>query len=238
MRAWISIGFISAYLTTSSAQTNHSNSSPQQSLAPLIVKNGSDHVTFLEAHAPPLDLIRAIGLQTRLPIGVVLEADDRVMTATRHNYSLKQVEAEVAIAEALRHSPYSMKVMDGVVVLAPTHLTSSERAVLGQAVHNFGPFANGSMEDLGSELNRALESKSDGTGGVISSIPGPSSEERYGFSVPDGASAVAIANRIVSLGSKGLWCFKMAPLTGSDTRRVNIQVMPYQHYTNKVPAGD
>ena len=227
-----------ALLATLNVQANGGSCLPQWRLTPVIIKNDEDRVTFRCADASPLDLIRAVGFQTRLPIGIVLGADDGILSTPGHSYNLKHVEAKVAIAEALRHSDYSMKVEEGVIVLTPAHLTSSKQSVLKQPVHDFGPFASVRMADLESALNHALASRTDETGGSISSIPGPSSEQQYPFRVPDDASVITIANRIVSVGSKGLWCLTVAPIEGANTFKLNFEITAYEHYTNNAPSAD
>jgi hypothetical protein len=48
---------------------------PHDEFAPVLVKNPGMKVTFKCDHATPLELIRAVGFQTRLPIGLVLGRD-------------------------------------------------------------------------------------------------------------------------------------------------------------------
>jgi hypothetical protein len=60
----------------------------------------SEPATFQCEHATPLDLIQAVGFQTRTPIGLELGSNPDALTKTTRAYNLDEVDAAAAITEA------------------------------------------------------------------------------------------------------------------------------------------
>ena len=77
--------------------------------APVIVSNPSVTVIFKCNHATPLDLIRATGRQTRIPIGLVLGLNPSMLEKPPRSYDLEGVTAQNALAEAIRDTGYSLR---------------------------------------------------------------------------------------------------------------------------------
>jgi hypothetical protein len=96
--------------------------------APVIVSNPSATVTFKCAHATPLDLIRAIGRQTRIPIGLVSGPDPGMLEKPQHSYDLEGVTAQNALNEAIRDTGYSLREEGGVFLLMAGDLTPHQKA--------------------------------------------------------------------------------------------------------------
>lgn len=76
----------------------------------------------------------------------------------------------------------------------------------------------------------------DPTSGSFSSILGSTNDERLTLKVAPVAATEEIANQIVSLGSKGMWVFRVGASPLSGVSAVHVDIESYQHYTNVAAA--
>jgi hypothetical protein len=76
----------------------------------------------------------------------------------------------------------------------------------------------------------------DPTAGSGASILGSTNDERLTLKVAPVATTEGIANQIVSLGSKGMWIFRVGASPLSGVSEVDVDIESYQHYTN-LPAA-
>ncbi|HYK36519.1 hypothetical protein [Alloacidobacterium sp.] len=58
-------------------------------------------------------------------------------------------------------------------------------------------------------------------------------DERLTLKVPPSSNTEEIANAIVSLESKGMWMLKAAPDYPNDALNDQVEIEPYQHYSNR-----
>jgi hypothetical protein len=206
--------------------------SVQSEFAPVLVNNPNSVVTFKCDHATALQLIEATGRQTREPIGIVLGQDQTLLSKTRRTYNLEQLDGRSALLEAIAGTGYSLKTSNGVSVLIAGDLTSRQQRVLDHEYADFRSDPHQTMVGLGVQLTMWMRTEIDGASGFAGSILGATNDERFTFGAMATSTTEEIANRIVSLGSKGMWVLTTDAFdrTGKWTDGVGIE--PYQHYSN------
>lgn len=199
--------------------------------APDIVSNPSATVTFKCTHAAPLDLIRATGRQTRIPIGLVLGLDPSMLEKPQRYYDLEGVTAQNALTEAIRDTGYSLREEDGVLVLIAGDLTPRQTSLLYLQYANFQ--ASGSMVVMAANLTGWMWTATHPVSGYGGSILGSTNDERFTLKEMQSATTEEIANKIVSQGSKGMWILRTAPSNTHNPSDDRVEVEPYQHYSNR-----
>jgi hypothetical protein len=207
---------------------------PRGEFAPVLVNNPEMEVTFKCSQATPLELVRAVGFQTRLPIGVVLGRDLDLLSMTTHAYYLENADARSALSKAIEGTGYSMKDENGVVVLIAGDLAPSQRDLLVHQYSNFGTgWPSDKMICLGMTLTGWMREAARPESGYAISCSTSTNEEQFKLNIAPVATTEEIANQIVSQCSKGMWIFKVSayPPTGESTEEIDI--LPYQHYSNR-----
>jgi hypothetical protein len=216
-----------------SAQSNEAQRcESKQEFAPVLVRNTRSKVTFKCDQATPLDLIRATGRQTRIPIGVVLGRDPSVLSKPGRSYDLESVDARFALLEAIQGTGYSLNEENHVLVLIAGDLTPRQERLLTQPYSDFKPGSNNTMVGLGVLLTTWMRATIDPMAGFGGSILGSANDERFTLGETLSGTTEEIANRIVSLGSKGMWTFKVEPSPPSGGSTDEVDIEPYQHYSN------
>jgi hypothetical protein len=206
--------------------------SVQSEFAPVLVSNPNSVVTFKCDRATALQLIEATGRQTRGPIGIVLGEDPTLLSKTRRTYNLEQVDTRSALLEAIAGTGYSLKASNGVFVLIAGDLTSRQQQVLDHEYPDFKSEPHQTMVELGVQLTMWMLTEIDGVTGFAGSILGATNDERFTFGAMAPSTTEEIANRIVSLGSKGMWILTMNPFDRTGERTDGVEIKPYQHYSN------
>src|SRR5215470_1722368 len=201
----------------------------QMEYAPALVANPDLLVTF-KCNAPPLDLIRAVGRQTRIPIGVVLGREPSVLTSKQRSYNFEKVAAEVALREAAHDADYTLRQEGPVWVLVANDITSRQSSLLALRYPDFKQADPSPMFHMGVGLTMWMQAAShpeiQGFGG---SIGGSTNDEKLTLEVHPSSSTEEIANAIVSLGSKGIWILRTAPDDFDDPSKDKLEIEPYQH---------
>jgi hypothetical protein len=205
---------------------------PRSEFAPVVLKKTENLVSFKCDSATPLELIRAVGFQTRLPIGVALGNDLDALSRTKHSYDLDRVGARSALVKAIEGTGYSITNENNVMVLIAPDLTPHQRDLLTHEYRDFKPGPNESMTSLGVMLTMWMRAAIDPKLGFATSILGSTNDERFALSVPSVATTEQIANEIVGQGSKGIWILRVSPLLLSGELSDTVDIEPYQHYTN------
>jgi hypothetical protein len=208
---------------------------PRDEFAPVLVKNPEMKVTFKCDHATPLELIRAVGFQTRLPIGLVLGRDLDALSKTKHSYDLDNADARPALLKAIEGTGYSIENENQVVVIIAGDLAPRQRDLLAHRYSNFRTNLDGTMVDFGTTLEMWMRDAVavDPKRGYGMSILGSTNDERFALRVPHLATTEEIANQIVSQGSRGMWVFTVSASTPTDGSADSINIEPYQHYSNR-----
>jgi hypothetical protein len=208
---------------------------PRDEFAPVLVKNPEMKVTFKCNHATPLELIRAVGFQTRLPIGLVSGRDLDALSKTKHSYDLDNADARSSLLKAIEGTGYSIKNEDEVLVIIAGDLAPRQRDLLAHQYSNFRTNLDGTMVEFGMTLEMWMRDAVavDPKRGYGMSILGSTNDERFALRVPHLATTEEIANQIVSQGSRGMWVFRVSASSPTDGSADSIDIEPYQHYSNR-----
>jgi len=199
---------------------------------PFLVSNPNSEVTFQCDHATALQVIEATGRQTRNPIGIVLGADPTFLLKTKRTYNLEKVDTRSALLEAIAGTGYSLREEDNVFVLMAGDLTSRQRQLLTHECSGFKSGPDQTMVMLGAGLTMWIRTEVDQESGIAGSILSSTNDERFTFGAIPVATTEELANRIVSLGSKGLWIFTMDAFERAGEWTDSVEIEPYQHYSN------
>lgn len=225
--------FVSIPAETQSTQ----NCLPRMEFAPAVVMNPGNKVTFRCEQATPLELIRATGYQARIPIGLVLGRDQNALSEKKHSYNLKDVDATAALQEAIKGTGYSLKEEDHVFVLTAGDVTPRQQQLLAYRYSAFKPGPDETMVGLGMTLTMWMRAVIDPKWGFAMDTLSSTNEERFSVSIPPSATTEEIANRIVSLGSRGMWILRASATSPTGHSTDQIEIEPYQHYSNSVITG-
>jgi hypothetical protein len=209
----------------------------EREFAPVVVENSDAKVTFKCKEVTPLDLIRATAFQTRIPIGLAMGRDRSVLEETKRSFDLHGVDTRSALLDALRDTDYTIKEENGVLVLTAGDMTARQTDLLTHQYSDFKSESNSTMVELGAGLTMWMRAAIDPQGGFGASIGGATNDERFSLKAIPWATTEEIANRIASLGSKGMWIFRADAYPPSGTSTDQIVIEPYQHHSNKVDTG-
>jgi hypothetical protein len=235
MKLLLSIGLAAACWTPLIAQSGPaSHCLPPMEFEPALAEHPQKSVTFNCEAATPLDLIRAIGFQTRMPIGLVLGDDQEVLSRTKRAYNLHAVRASIALAAAVEGTGYSIVPENGVTILLAPDLSSRRQELLDHTFTGFDPAPNQTMVELAMMLTSWLQAFVDPNLGSGGSILGSLNDERINLRLGRRPSTEEIANEIVTQGSGGMWTLQTGVSLTPPTSTVNFSIEPYQHYTNIV----
>jgi len=215
------------------AQSPKHGCTTEPEFAPKMVSNIDSTVTFICDRATPMDLIRAVGRQTRIPIGVVLGEDSGLLSKPIHSYHLEKVDARSALQAAVQGTGYTLRDQNSVLVLIAGDLTARQMDLLTRSYSDFRAGPGGTMVELGAGLSMWMEASLDRSDGFGGSIMYSTNDERFTLGDCSGETTEQIADKIVSLGSKGMWIFKANAFAASDKLRDEVVIEPYQHYSNK-----
>lgn len=199
---------------------------------PVLVSNPNSEVTFECRDSTALDLIESTGRQTRKPIGIVLGEDPTLLSKTKRSYRLFHVDTKSALMAAVAGTGYSVNESDLGFVLIAGDLTSRQRKVLTREYSDFHGGSNATMVALGWQLTIWMESDIDHPTTFMASILGSTDDEKFTLGAIPPSTVAAIADRIVSLGSKGMWILTIDPFQRTSEWTDDVKIEPYQHYSN------
>lgn len=215
-----------------SAQTLRSQGcSVTPQFEPVLVSNPKAEVTFECPESTALQLIESTGRQTRIPIGIVFGQDVNALSKLRHNYKLLDVSADFALTEAVAATGYLVSKSDVGFVLVAGDLTSRQQEILSRRHSGFSG-SNAMMTELGAQLSALIQSEFDSPAGYGGSILHSTNEERFTLETIPPSTVVEIANRIVTLGLKGLWILTTDPSQRKSGWTDEVEILPYQHHSN------
>lgn len=195
---WLRLSFISTLLVMLVAL-------PYQETKP---SSNTGRVTFERAEASPLNAIAAVGLQTHTPIGIVFGQHKETLCDKKHSFSFKDQTPRDALVRAVAGTGYSVRERSGVFVITAPGIPNRQRKLLKHRYRIFNAEEEMTMAELGAQLTGWMWVEVEGAKGYGGSIMSSPSAEQLKLGVMKFASTEEIANRIVSLGSKGIWLFR------------------------------
>lgn len=208
--------------------------STQMEYAPVLVANPDHKVTFKCSKATPLDLMKAVGRQTRTPIGIVLGRNTDALTKEPRPYDLEGVTPETALREAAEDANYTLKQEGLVWVLVAVDATFSQNSLLSHRYPDFPQTGPTTMVEMGVMLTMWMQAASHPEiQSFMGSIGGSTNDEKLTLKVPPSSSTEEIANAVASLGSKGIWILRAAADNSDAGLNDKVEIEPYQHYSNR-----
>jgi hypothetical protein len=199
---------------------------------PVLVNNPDALVTFACRGASPLHAIESIGRQSRKPIGVLLGEDPTVLTKVKRSFSLTQVDAKSALMAAVEGTGYTVSETEAGFLLTAGDLTPRQRDVVARNLPGLFPVVDATMVDLGVQLSMLLETDLDHPTGFLASILSSTDDEKFSLDAIPPSTVVEIANRIVALGTGGIWILTTDAVQRTDAWTDRLTIEPYQHYSN------
>ena len=172
------------------------------------------------------------GSEMHIPIGIVLETNKpHQLCEENRQVTIRDRPISEFIDELLAHSNYAWSVNDGVIVIRPVHVTDQLTRVLSIKFDRFGGIQT-TMQGLGSVLDTwvysRLHPEAKGyAGDILSSLD---ADQFPHFEVRD-ASVEQILNKIVSLGSKGMWLCHLDK-DFEHNRKVDLHTYSYKDDAN------
>ena len=185
-------------------------------------------VSFTAHDASPTDLITAITRQSCTPIGIVPGRDTKALSRKR-SFDLKSVPVVNALDDAVVDAGYRVVQERDVYVLIAKDATAQQLDLLHHHFEEY-PAQEGVLPELGSTLWGWMGTVVDPATGYGGSILHSSDDEHLRLPVMHDASIEEIANRIVTLGSKGMWEAEIAAEGQLTRSNVGIEFTSYQHY--------
>jgi hypothetical protein len=190
--------------------------------------NDTSTVNYTKDETTPFDLVIAVAKQTQVAIGLVLGQYPDALHAPR-SYDLRDVDARTALLEAVRGTGYFLKEKSGVFEIYAGDLTSRQRDLLTHRYQNFASNPSSTMVNLGVDLTIWMYAVIDPDHGFAASVLSSTSDETFNLGVIPSATTEEIANRIVTLGSKGMWIFRVAGSPTLSDSTDEVEVFSYQH---------
>lgn len=201
---------------------------------PSMVTNPDARVTFRCSAATPFDLIRAVGRQTRHPIGVVIGQDANTLYRTPRKYDLRKVDGWSALQAAVEGTGYSLRVEKSMWEVIAGDLSPRQSDLLTLRLADFKTNPNSTMVDMAFQLTMWIGAVKHPEVGYGASILGSTNDEQFTMAPIASATTEDIANRIVSLGSRGLWILRLGASNSASPEDDEVEVQPYQHYSNRI----
>lgn len=173
-----------------------------------------------------------LGNDRRIPIGIVLETGNpHQLCEENRQVTIRNRPISDFIDELLAHSNYAWSVTDGVIVIRPAHVTDQLNRVLSITFDRFGGIPT-TMQGFGIVLNTwvysELHPEVKGYGGnILSSLD---ADQFSHFEVRD-SSVEQILNKIISLGTKGMWLFQLDK-DFEHNKNVDLHTFSYKDDTN------
>jgi hypothetical protein len=218
---WLKLGFISALLVMLVTL-------PYQATKPPF---NTGRVTFERSEASPLNAVASVGLQTHTAIGIVFGQHQQTLCDKKHSFSINDQLPKDALARAVAGTGYSVRERSGVFVIAAPDIPTWQRRLLTHRYPVFKAEEEMTMQVLGAQLTGWMWVEVGHAKGYGASIMGSLSAEQLKLGVMKFASTEEIANRIVSLGSKGIWLLKADKSNASSPMQESITTYSYHDDT-------
>jgi hypothetical protein len=167
-------------------------------------------VDLVQRNATLLETITAVGLQTHVPIGVVLGGKDDVLCKTRRSFSFKDTPPRSALEQAASLVNYSVEERNGVLLLTAPDVTAHQRQWLTHRFERF-PAEARTMHLLSADLSGWLWSEVDHGGSWGTSIGDSAQAYKIDLPLLENMTTEEIADRVVTTGPGGMWILHATP---------------------------
>jgi len=166
------------------------------------------HVTFVARDATALHAILQMAQQTRQPLGIIFGENPQRLCEIHHAFQIRTGQIRDALDQAILDTGYSIRDEDDILILQPPDLISWQQTLLDYHYESFSQEEPVPMSYLAAQLTGWMWAAADPAQGYGGSILHSLDDEKVHLGTINGESTEQIANRIVNLGSKGVWMLK------------------------------
>lgn len=198
--------------------------------APRVFTVIQDRVTFRCKDATSLDLIYAVGRQTRHPIGILLGADAHALERVHRSYNIRSEEGWGVLQQSIQGTGYALRADDNTWIIEAPDLTERQRRVLQTRLPKFA--ASGVLNRIQAELQMALIATERPVLGFGGSVLSSLNDEKLTLPEMQNATLEETADRIAWLGSHALWVLHATPREDSECQDY-VEFQGYQHYSDR-----
>jgi hypothetical protein len=195
---------------------------PVPALSQDDIRNKSD-IDFLFKSLKPQDAITLIGLQTHIPIAIVLGADTSALCSRSDSYSLHEVTPRYALEQVAQTVGYAVEERDGVVMLMAPDVITHTRDLLTHRFEQFDAGGKTTMHGISETLTGWLWVEVDQAGGWGTSFG--DSTQAYTITLPalSDVTTQEIADRVIKAGMGGMWILRAKAASDPDLHGDRIE---------------
>ena len=185
-------------------------------------------VVNLTRNATALEAIGEIGLQTRVPIGIIPGRDVAALCRTKHAFVLMNLPPESALSAIAEQVHYALNQDQGVFMLTAPDVTPHQQQVMNFRLREFRSRRRETAQMIGARLSGTLW-----TGmmhGIASSGSIAHSTNAPRVTLPrmlKNVTPLDVADRVVQLGPGGLYLSMIAPDRIETPADLKIQFSSY-----------
>jgi hypothetical protein len=183
-----------------------------------------NRIRLTSNHVTPLQVIVRIGVDKRLPIGIVF-GPQPTLCSEQASLTVDAANFEEAFSQILKGTGYSVQIQNGVYSLLAPDVTEHEASLLAYRFDRFSA-VNSTLRAAGALLGGYIMVAAEGAKGFAGDSPYRLSAKRFDIQLQS-ATTTQIANHIVSLGGKGIWVFRPVKATAAGDES-SIQIYGYE----------
>lgn len=182
-------------------------------------------ISFVDHRVTALNALARVASENRIPTGLILGAEPK-LCAIEKDIRVRAVDPLDAFEQILTGTGYTVNREENVLVVKPPDPTPHEQHLLDFRFERFSA-TDSNVSDAGALLGGYIVSVAEGTGGFATAIPIPQDKKTFNVRLLS-ATTQEIANRIVSLGDKGMWVFYPTPEPDTARKAINpIRLFAY-----------
>jgi hypothetical protein len=198
------------------------------------IAQGSGSVVIRDVRSTPLEVVLRISVENRLPLGIVFGTQP-LLCAERATVNISAANFSDALSQAVAGTGYKVTIENNVYKLTGPDTTSHDTKLLDYRFERFSA-TDTTMSHAGALLSGYIKTVAEGARAFAVDTLESASPEVINVKMQS-ATTEEIANRIVSLGDKGIWAFRPAQdefptLANSD----HIQVYGYKDDQAQIEA--
>ena len=197
----------------------------------LVLFLTNNHILAQDINPPEqvnvLRKILAIASDKRVALGILMSTTRDLCSNVQRAASDDALPASEQIAKLAGLVHYKVIFEEGVVVLAPDHISKRLQTASETKFDRF-PTLDGSMSEMGDVLQGWISVRDDRARGfAIDSLAG-SDPERYTLPSMQPVSPRSIANRIVTFPARGVWILSEQQATHKKPPKIGLQIYSYR----------
>jgi hypothetical protein len=195
---------------------------PAPALSQDDIRNKSD-IDFSFKNLKPQDAITSIGLQTHIPIAIVLGADTSVLCSRSDSYSLHEVTPRYALEQVAQTVGFAVEERDGVMMLMAPDVITHTRDLLTHRFEQFDAGGKTTMHGISATLTGWLWVEVDQASGWGDSIGDSTQAYTVTFPALSNITTQEIADRVIKTGIGGMWILRAKAASDSDLNGDRIE---------------